>query len=114
MADLTDAERLIAAITAAGPGLDPEETFWDTLAVNPTDHEVHTWMVRLARFTRRMATVYRLADGSLVAIEQDRGATERQEPTPSATAYVVEPYEVTVTRYRKPLPPAEPAEETSR
>lgn len=54
------------------------------------------------RWTMRRQHVYRCSDGSLFAVELDEPLTEMQEGCdPNAEAYLVEPYEVTVTQYRK-------------
>jgi len=111
MPEQTDADRFIAAITAADEQADPDDTFRDTIAADPDAHQVASWTVHIARWYRRIATVYRCPDGTFAAVEENHGATEEQESDPCATAYVVEPYEVTVTRYRKPASPSAPEEQ---
>jgi hypothetical protein len=99
--DQTDAARLITAITAAGEQADPDDTFRATIAADPDAYQVASWTVRIACWYSRDATVYRCPDGTFVAVEENYGATEEQESDPCATAYLVEPYEVTVTKYRR-------------
>jgi hypothetical protein len=100
MADITDAQRLVDAVTAAPGDTDPGEILYD-LFDGGFRHQ-HRWTVTERRWGYREANVYRLPDGTHAAVETEVGATERHEPNPNATAYVVEPYEATVTRYRKP------------
>jgi hypothetical protein len=95
----TDAVRLVDAITASMPDVDPGEYLYDLF--DGGFLQVHTWIVKKNRWGYREANVYSLPDGTFAAIEAEVGATEKQEPQPDATAYVVEPYEKTVTRYRK-------------
>lgn len=99
--DSTHADRLVAAFASASAHADPEEVLYAVFGGSPDLEEVATWTVTESRWTKCIATVYRCPDGTFAAVEADRGATENQEPPPSATAYPVEPYEVTVTKYRK-------------
>src|SRR5688500_7044378 len=96
---MTDAERLAGAITAAMPDIDPGDLIYDLFDGGFV--HLHSWTVKTRRWGSREANVYRLPDGTHVAVETEVGATEKHEPQPNATAYVVEPYEKTVTRYRK-------------
>lgn len=95
---MTDAEKLVAAVLA-NTGIDPDEPLWETFG--GAHDEVHTWQVKTMRWGRRIATAYRLPDGTFAAIEANIGGTERVELPPDLDAYVVEAYEKTVTRYRK-------------
>lgn len=105
MPEQTDADRLIAAITAAGEEVDLDDAFDNTFDGSPDDLEVSSRTVRNARWYRRVATVYRCPDGTYAAVEKNHGENAGD---PCIEAYVVEPYEVTVTRYRRPAAPSTP------
>ena len=108
----TDAERLVDAITRASDATHPDDVLWPLF--RGLDQPVRTWEVNSGRWERTTATAYRLPDGTHAAIEYTTGATEYQDPPPSATAYEVEPYEKTVTRYRKrESAPSSPVEGTT-
>lgn len=64
--------------------------------------ELESEVVNTSRWYERVQTIYRFSDDSYLAIDCNHGLTEIQDDTPeNAKAYLVEPYEVTVTKYRK-------------
>ena len=96
---MNEAERLVDAVSASDTVHDPDDVLWPLF--EGAHVAVRTWTVRHTRWGRTTATVYRMPDGTHAVIEHTIGATENQDPQAAATAYVVEPYEKTVTRYRK-------------
>lgn len=54
-----------------------------------------------SRWEMRESVVYRATDDSYVRIMWSRGLTEYQDAEADAEAEIVEPHEVTVTKYRK-------------
>ena len=54
-----------------------------------------------SRWSMHTRTIFQFSDSSLMAIEWERGLTEMQESFGPTDAYLVEPYEETVTRYRR-------------
>lgn len=59
-------------------------------------------IVKRSRWYERFRYCLIFTDGSLAAYEENSGLTEIQEDTPyESTAYLIEPYTETVTKYRK-------------
>lgn len=59
-------------------------------------------IVKRSRWYERVRYCLAFTDGSLAAYEENQGLTEMQEDTPEETsAYLIESYEETVTKYRK-------------
>lgn len=82
---------------------DYEHPFWDCLEeIDPDAKHLDTEIISEHRWFDRVAQYYKLTDDTFVAIEFNEPSTEMQEGQPySSKAYLVEPYEITVTKYRK-------------
>lgn len=99
---MTKAEEVVALIDELGY---EENPYWGDGGLDDSQIEyniVQSKTVDKRRWFFVEQDILDLKDGSFVAIEYYEPATEMQEGQPyEARAYIVEPYEVTVTKYRK-------------